>query len=64
MILKEHTENISSYIETMNNIKMAITIAKNENDIDIIIKILNQFQIATNSLVDLLNITKKERITA
>jgi len=27
MILKEHTEDINSYIDTMNNIKMAIKIA-------------------------------------
>ena len=26
MILEEHTENISSYIETMNNIKMKMKV--------------------------------------
>jgi hypothetical protein len=64
MILEKHTENISSYIETMNNIKMKMKIAKSENDIDMIIKILIQFNIATDCLVNLLEITKQEKFSA
>lgn len=64
MILEKHTENISSYIETMNNIKMKMKIAKSENDIDMIIKILIQFNIATDCLVNLLEMTKQEKFSA
>mgnify|MGYP001025510186 FL=1 len=64
MILEEHTKDINSYIDTMNNIEMAIKIAKKTNDVDIMIKILNQFKIATNCLIELLKITEEERITA
>lgn len=64
MILEEHKEDFNSYIDTMNNIKMAISIATKKGDIDTLIKILKQFSIATDCLVGILQATKEERISA
>ena len=64
MVLEKHVKDFDSYIDTMNNIKMAIKASTKRGDIDIIIKILKEFSIATDCLVDLLEITKEERITA
>jgi|TARA_R100001594_G_scaffold70640_1_gene105055 hypothetical protein len=64
MVLEKHVKDFDSYIDTMNNIKMAIKASTKRGDIDIIIKILKEFSIATDCLVDLLEITKGERITA
>jgi hypothetical protein len=64
MVLEKHVKDFDSYIDTMNNIKMAIKASTKKGDIDIIIKILKEFSIATDCLVDLLEITKGERITA
>jgi len=64
MVLEKHNEDFNSYIDTMNNIKMAIKASTKKGDIDIVIKILKEFSIATDCLVDLLEITKEERITA
>lgn len=64
MVLEKHVKDFDSYIDTMNNIKMAIKASTKKGDIDIIIKILKEFSIATHCLVDLLEITKEERITA
>lgn len=64
MVLEKHVKDFDSYIDTMNNIKMAIKASTKKGDIDIIIKILKEFSIATDCLVDLLEITKEERITA
>ena len=64
MVLEKHVKDFDSYIDTMNNIKMAIKASTKRGDIDIIIKILKEFSIATDCLVDLLEITKGERIPA
>jgi len=64
MVLEKHIKDFDSYMETMNNIEMAIKASTKKGDIDIVIKILKEFSIATNCLVDLLEITKGERITA
>ena len=64
MVLEKHVKDFDSYIDTMNNIKMAIKASTKKGDIDIIIKILKEFSIETDCLVDLLEITKGERITA
>ena len=64
MVLEEHKEDFNSYIDTMNNVKIAISLANKNGDVDTIIKILKQFSIATDCLVDMLKITKEERITA
>ena len=64
MVLEKHVKDFDSYIDTMNNIKMAIKASTKKGDVDIIIKILKEFSIATDCLVDLLEITKEERITA
>jgi hypothetical protein len=64
MVLEEHKQDFNSYIDTMKNIKMAIKLAEKKGDIDTIIKILKQFLIATDCLVNLLEATKEERITA
>ena len=64
MVLEKHVKDFDSYIDTMKNIKMAIKASTKRGDIDIIIKILKEFSIATDCLVDLLEITKGERITA
>lgn len=64
MVLEKHVKDFDSYIDTMNNIKMAIKASTKKGDVDIIIKILKEFSIATDCLVDLLEITKGERITA
>tara|TARA_R100001443_G_C3268927_1_gene157514 strand:+ start:280 stop:474 length:195 start_codon:yes stop_codon:yes gene_type:complete len=64
MVLEEHKEDFNSYIDTINNVKMAISLANKNGDVDTIIKILKQFSIATDCLVNLLEMTKGERITA
>ena len=64
MVLEEHKQDFNSYIDTMKNIKMAIKLAEKKGDINTIIKILKQFLIATDSLVNLLEATKEEKITA
>ena len=64
MILEEHKQDFNSYIDTMNNIKMAINVATKKGDIDTLIKILKQFTIATDCLVAILETTKEERISA
>ena len=64
MVLEKHVKDFDSYIDTMNNIKMAIKASTKKGDIDIIIKILKEFSIATDCLVNLLEATKEERITA
>ena len=64
MILQEHTKDFDSYIETMNNIKMTISIAIEKGDIDTLIQILKQFSIATDCLVDILQLTKQEKVSA
>tara|TARA_R100000995_G_scaffold26933_1_gene11746 strand:+ start:939 stop:1133 length:195 start_codon:yes stop_codon:yes gene_type:complete len=64
MILQEHTKDFDSYIETMNNIKMAIGVATEKGDIDTLIQILKQFSIATDCLVGILQATKEEKVSA
>ena len=64
MILQEHTKDFNSYIETMNNIKMAIGVATEKGDIDTLIQILKQFSIATDCLVEILQATKEEKVSA
>ena len=64
MVLEKHVKDFDSYIDTMNNIKMAIKASTKKGDVDIIIKIIKEFSIATDCLVDLLEITKGERITS
>ena len=64
MILQQHKEDFNSYIYTMNNVKMAISVATKKGDIDTLIKILKQFTIATNCLVGILESTKKGKISA
>ena len=64
MVLEKHVKDFDSYIDTMNNIKMAIKASTKKGDVDIIIKILKEFSIATDCLVNLLEATKEERITA
>ena len=64
MILQQHKEDFNSYIHTMNNIKMAISVATEKGDIDTLIKILKQFTIATDCLVGILESTKERKISA
>jgi len=64
MILEEHRQDFNSYIDTMNNIKMAISVATEKGDIDTLIKILKQFTIATDCLVGILEATKEGKISA
>ena len=64
MVKKELIEFENKIGDAFNKGEIKAPIHLYHNNEDIMIKILNQFKIATSCLIDLLKITEEERITA
>lgn len=55
---------ISTYLETMNNVHVAIEKSNKTGDLTFLINLLSVFREATDNLKDILEIEKSERILA
>ena len=55
---------ISTYLETMNNVHVAIEKSNETGDLTFLINLLSVFKEATDNLKDILEIEKSERILA
>ena len=64
MIPNQYMKDITSYIETVDNVEKLLKLAIKKGDIDIIITTLGDFKSATSCLEEMLIIAKEERITA
>ena len=64
MIPNQYMKDITSYIETVENVEKLLKLAIKKGDIDIIITTLSYFKSATSCLEEMLIIAKEERITA
>ena len=63
-ILLVSKNEISTYLETMNNVYAAIEKSNEIGDLKFLINILSVFKEATGNLKDILEIEKSERILA
>lgn len=63
-ILLVSKDEISTYLETMNNVHAAIEKSNEIGDLTFLINILSVFKEATGNLKDILEIEKSERILA